>query len=50
LVALLHGGQVGTRQTHATHHIGFKEMQRLGELKAPNSPEIHQKKLPESKS
>jgi ATP-dependent DNA helicase RecG len=28
--------------------LGFKEMQRLGELKAPNSPEIHQKKLPES--
>jgi ATP-dependent DNA helicase RecG len=28
--------------------LGFKEMQRLGELTDPNSPEIRQKKLPES--
>jgi ATP-dependent DNA helicase RecG len=30
--------------------LGFKEMQRLGELADPNSPEIRQKKLPESDS
>ena len=28
--------------------LGFKEMQRLGELKGSNSPEIRQKKSPES--
>lgn len=30
--------------------LGFKEMQRLGELTDPNSPEIRQKKLPEADS
>jgi ATP-dependent DNA helicase RecG len=30
--------------------LGFKEMQRLGEFADPNSPEIRQKKLPESDS
>jgi len=30
--------------------LGFMEMHRLGELTDPNSPEIRQKKLPESDS
>jgi ATP-dependent DNA helicase RecG len=38
----------GLQMFQRAMELGFKEMQRLGEFKALNSPEIRQKKLPES--